>query len=404
MTKTHRKATSSAEDAFNRHYAAIWGEERWNNSLLPALLQPTRYACVLNRYAALPGGFRLIQDPNVETRELNLPIKANGARLGDEGYPPNCYARYTKPAQDGEATTKSVPSDTPFPPPGQINSRLLSHWNLDGASVLAASLLDSQPGEHVLDLCAAPGGKSVVICQRLFPHYHLDPSPLKQKSLNILTLREGSLTSNEADAARHRRLGDNLKAYLPKAVIDTPGSRLLRVDGANPKNANQLCVSVQGKIRGFDKVLIDAPCSSERHIIHAQAKAQANGKDAPEMVNWRPGSSKRLQATQVDLLLNGLRAARIGGTIIYATCSIEPTENDAVIERVLSQIEKERKKGLQWNVKVGFGAGTGDQALEAQIEASWAERTDRGWIALPDHPCGEAWGPLFFACLTKSAD
>lgn len=396
MTKTHRKANSGAEDAFHRHYAAIWGEERWNNSLYPALLQPTRYACVLNRHTPLPLSSERIQDEHVETRVLSLPYY-------NDDMVPNCFVRYEKPTP-GEIVSTSVPSDVPFPPPEPSINKLLSHWNLDAASVLVASLLNVQPGNNVLDLCAAPGGKSVALSQRLWPHFHQDPSELKQKTFQKVSSRTGSLHSNEFDGPRQKRLAENLKLYMPKSCVDSGQVKVLRVDASKPNAEYGFRVRTSSGTVGYDRVLVDAPCSSERHIIHAQAKAAAAGKVADDMANWRPGSSKRLASTQIELLMTGLKAANVGATVVYATCSIEPTENDNVVEKVLAQVEKERKKGAKWNVKVGLNGGHGNAVVEAELERLWAEKTKYGWIVLPDHPSGERWGPLFFTVLTKGTD
>ncbi|CAK3969456.1 Multisite-specific tRNA:(cytosine-C(5))-methyltransferase trm4b [Lecanosticta acicola] len=396
MTKTHRKAASSAEDAFHRHYAAIWGEERWQNSLYQALLQPTRYACVLNRYTPLTKSAEVIKDESVDIRALDLPFY-------NDDMVPNVFVRYQK-ADLTQDVKSNVPSDTPFPTPEPSINKLLSHWNLDAASVLVASLMNIQPGHNVLDLCAAPGGKSVALSQRIWPHLHQDPSELKQKTFAKVSTRTGHLHSNEVDGARFKRLAENLKVYMPKIVVDSAQVNAFRVDGAKSNADYGFRVRTNAGTVGYDKVLVDAPCSSERHIIHAQAKASASGRFAEDMANWRPGSSKRLAATQIDLLMTGLKAATTDGTVIYATCSIEPTENDNVVEKVLAQVEKERKKGSKWNVKVGLNAGNGDKALEEELEKHWAEKTKYGWIVLPDHPSAERWGPLFFAVLTKGFD
>jgi 16S rRNA C967 or C1407 C5-methylase (RsmB/RsmF family) len=104
------------------------------------------------------------------------------------------------------------------------------------------------------------------------------------------------------------------------------------------------------------------------------------------MTNWRPGSSKRLAITQAELLMTGLRAAKIGGSALYATCSIEPMENDGVIEKVLAAINKEVKRGGKWSIQIGFNSGEAHSNLEHALEQEWAERTKYGWIVLPDHP------------------
>lgn len=382
-------------DAFDRHYVAIWGEERWQKSLRPALEQPTRYACLLNRYVPLEASKQKLSHPSTEQVSLHLPKASD--REATNVLLPNLVARYAKSA-DGPS---SVPSSEPFPAPIPVAGQLYSHWNLDAASSLVAHLLDVQQGENVLDLCAAPGGKSVSLAQSIWAHYHADDSNAKSKALQEKRLQLGTLHSNEADTPRQRRLAENLRAYLPKALFDSQRVVTLRVDGTSPKAHYELVVKTSDGTVNYDKVLVDAPCSSERHIIHAHANARLGGREAPEMANWRPGSSKRLAETQLKLLMTGLRVAKVGATIMYATCSIEPTENDGVIEKMLSQVEKERKKGLKWSVKVGLRAGTGDDVLEAELEKNWAERTKHGWIVLPDHPGGGKWGPLFFAVLTK---
>lgn len=395
MTKTHRKAATSSVDAFDRHYVAIWGEERWQKSLRPALEQPTRYACLLNRYVPLEASKQKLSHPSTEEVSLHLPRASD--REATNVLLPNLVARYAKSA-DGPS---SVPSSEPFPAPIPVAGQLYSHWNLDAASSLVAHLLDVQQGENVLDLCAAPGGKSVSLAQNIWAHYYADDSDAKSKALQEKRLQLGTLHSNEADTPRQRRLAENLRAYLPKALFDSQRVVTLRVDGTSPKAHYELVVKTSDGTVNYDKVLVDAPCSSERHIIHAHANARLGGREAPEMANWRPGSSKRLAETQLKLLMTGLRVAKVGATIMYATCSIEPTENDGVIEKMLSQVEKERKKGVKWSVKVGLCAGTGDDVLEAELEKNWAERTKHGWIVLPDHPGGGKWGPLFFAVLTK---
>lgn len=395
MTKTHRKAATSSVDAFDRHYVAIWGEERWQKSLRPALEQPTRYACLLNRYVPLEASKQKLSHPSTEEVPLHLPKASD--REATNVLLPNLVARYAKPA-DGPSP---VPSSEPFPAPIPVAGQLYSHWNLDAASTLVAHLLDVQQGENVLDLCAAPGGKSVSLAQNIWAHYYADDSDAKSKASQEKRLQLGTLHSNEADTPRQRRLAENLRAYLPKALFDSQRVVTLRVDGTSPKAHYELVVKTSDGTVNYDKVLVDAPCSSERHIIHAHANARLGGREAPEMANWRPGSSKRLAETQLKLLMTGLRVAKVGATIMYATCSIEPTENDGVIEKMLSQVEKERKKGVKWSVKVGLRAGTGDDVLEAELEKNWAERTKHGWIVLPDHPGGGKWGPLFFAVLTK---
>lgn len=73
------------------------------------------------------------------------------------------------------------------------------------------------------------------------------------------------------------------------------------------------------------QVLVDVPCSSERHLIH----------DESELRKWTPRRSATLAKKQYELLLAALRTVRVGGIVVYSTCSISSLENDGVIAKVL---------------------------------------------------------------------
>ena len=369
MTKTSRNAAAAAEESFHKHYAAIWGATRWQESLYPALAQQTKYAVLINKYASPEDFWKAMDEAQISRDELQKLALPGADADQHDGI--SCYAR------------NSSNVDAAFPAPRPASNGLLTHWNLDAASALAAHLLNARPGDRILDLCAAPGGKSVTVAQSLFPG-------LQAQAETLTGRNDGLLRSNEAEPRRQKRLAENLQYYLPRQA----NVQCLRVDGTGSSISPLL---VPG---GYDKILVDAPCSSERHIIHAHLKARTSGNAAPEMTNWRPGSSKRLAQTQLALLMTALKAAKVGGTVLYATCSLETTENDGVVEKMLAQVAKEKKKGAKWAVEVGFGADEGVIAMEQQLEA-WAERTNSGWIVLPDHPGGGRWGPLFFASLRK---
>ncbi|KAI1487117.1 S-adenosyl-L-methionine-dependent methyltransferase [Biscogniauxia mediterranea] len=367
LTKAQKKQAQAAEDSFHRTYAAQYGEERWQQTLYPALVAPTRYATLINRYATsdIPEAFS--EDEAKGLRSISFP----------------------SPSHDGEsarAATGPGPSllayqsdaTTPFPPPQPHPSRrLMTHWNLDAASLLAVAVLDPRPGDKVLDLCAAPGGKSVAVSQLLRPCDFDSSSPSS-------SLAGGCLHSNEVHPARNKRLASNLAAYLPPALFASGEVKVLRFDAAAAaSSATTLLPLGPG---GYDKVLLDAPCSSERHIVHSSTTS-----------SWRSGQSRRAAKAQAALLATALRAARPrGGRVLYATCSLSAEENDGVVARGLEAAAKERKKtgGGGWDVAVRSGG----LALEA-----WAERTQHGWLVLPDHPGGGAWGPLYFALLEKVA-
>ena len=275
MTKTSRSSTVATEQSFHKHYAAIWGIERWQTSLYPALSDPMRQCALVNLYTPADT-LRDFEDRKDEYERLSFP---------SIGAPGHVHCLVQRAGRDeGESTT----AKTALPIPEMAGShrtsqRLKTHRNLDAASVLAAHLLNVHPGETVVDLCAAPGGKSIVLTENIWPFLH---SKILNEALTTQTQRQGHLTSDALDGPRYKRLTENLKASLPAELFHSKDITIHRIDGTDPLAYRRLSI---GGV-GYDKVLVDAPCSSERHIIHAHLAAQASGRIASEMANWRPGS------------------------------------------------------------------------------------------------------------------
>ncbi len=120
----------------------------------------------------------------------------------------------------------------------------------------------------------------------------------------------------------------------------------------------------------FDKILLDAPCSGEQHLLHS----------TKELDKWSIKRTKRLSQAQYGLLCSAILALKENGQVLYSTCSLSPMENDQVIERFLE------KKG---NTAV----------LDLpNIELEAIERTKYGYIMLPDISRA---GPIYFSRLKK---
>lgn len=395
-TKADRKHLDATVAAFHSHYAssANWGDERWHASLYPSLAKPTRYAALKNHYvpnSALDKALSTVAAEELQKVQLpRLPSDMTETEHDANLSKPRIvlYERVCK-----EEDAFLFPAPQPVPSPSNPDKGLMSHWNLDAASALSAHMLDVQPNDRVLDLCAAPGGKSVALAQLIFPHLHADAPTWPPAT-------QGCLHANEVDHARTKRLGANLRAYLPAALFEDHAVRVLRLDGADARAVTQLPLGPGG----YDRVLLDAPCSSERHIIHAHVKAAAGGRVADEMARWRRGGSKTLAKLQADLLMTALRAVKVGGRVVYSTCSIETGENDGVIDKMLAAVEKERKKhGLPWTVQFEWGRQANKAGDVDVVMESLTEETKYGRIAVPDHRGGGQWGPLFFCILTKVA-
>jgi 16S rRNA C967 or C1407 C5-methylase (RsmB/RsmF family) len=120
----------------------------------------------------------------------------------------------------------------------------------------------------------------------------------------------------------------------------------------------------------YDRVLLDAPCSSDRHLL----------RNPEELAKWGPGRIKVNAARQTALLACALDAARPGGTVVYATCALSNRENDDVVTRVLARLP--------------FPAAV------VPLAFAFGEATPLGgWHVLPD--TGLGFGPLYICKLIK---
>jgi 16S rRNA (cytosine967-C5)-methyltransferase len=159
----------------------------------------------------------------------------------------------------------------------------------DEASQLVPLALDARPGERVLDLCAAPGGKTTAIW---------------------LDLGEsGTLVACDVRPRRVRLLRDTLREN------DASGVLLCRTATAGHLPFQPV----------FDRVLVDAPCSGLGTL-----------RRDPD-IKWRrtPADLERFARDQRELLARAARVVKPGGRLVYATCSSEPEENDEVVEAFL---------------------------------------------------------------------
>jgi len=163
----------------------------------------------------------------------------------------------------------------------------------DEASQLVVDLLMPLAGQRVLDLCAAPGIKAGQIAQML---------------------GSGTLVTSDRSAARLRTMARLLPHWLPKEVRWLP----IQLDGTR-----DLPFGCQ-----FERILLDAPCSGTGTLARN-----------PE-IKWRlqQADLKRLAEAQVKMLKSALGSLSSAGRLVYATCSLEPEENEGVVERVLEEL------------------------------------------------------------------
>ena len=363
---------SSSQGAFEDRFATQYGQ-RWHSTLLPALKSEPRHAALCNRYTPLEDFHRVVGRPESLER-VHFP-SAEGDIQADNLL---CFTR----KHDYELQNTTIPSAE------KASNSLLTHSTVDAAAILAIHILQVVPGDNVLDLCVSQGANSMILAQPIWPSLY--PNSAMPPMMGA---KKGVLHSNALDHDSDHRLAETLAQYLPATVANSGLQKTVHVDGT--KGAKDLPLGLSG----YDKVLVDAPSSDERRVVQAQAKAPP-GQNSRELRSWDFSSSKPMAEVQVKLLVTALKAARVGGRVVYSTRSISREENDGVVEEALALIEEEAKKGdLLWTAQVEHLDGE----VERRLLADWAEKTAKGWAILPDHAGGGNWGPLYFSVLTKKS-
>jgi NOL1/NOP2/sun family putative RNA methylase len=174
----------------------------------------------------------------------------------------------------------------------------------EAASMIPPLILDPQPGDIVLDMCAAPGSKT---------------SQMAQMMNNT-----GLIVANDYRGKRLQPLGINLQRTGATNTLITlmAGQRLRHFQ--------------------FDRILVDAPCSGTGTIR----------KSVKTIRMWNPGMVKKIAREQQQLITNAFRNLKPGGVLVYSTCSLEPEENEGVVNYLLNtfanaQVENATLNGLK---------------------------------------------------------
>jgi 16S rRNA C967 or C1407 C5-methylase (RsmB/RsmF family) len=429
------QAIDSQLRQFHRHYEAQFTPERWHQQLLPSLIQPTKYVAMINKYIEgkefMENLLKIHQHQSVPflcSYFDNVVIHRSDASskiLGDSvsAVPENISTQDSSVAnvsvqekeslEDLDADEKH--STKHWPTPGLTSSLdpitgLCCYYPLDAASLFPVLLLEVHPSHSILDMCSAPGGKALSILQKL---NLLSPSS---------ALHGGHLTCNDVSHDRKIRLQNVIRRYIPRDLAypinvtnyDLTSSSVLKQNFAASSQKSEHVT-----YRQYDRILLDAPCSSERHLLQefyadfpflagsSSVVTAASGEDELatkvfqksssvqlnqyELLQWSVGRSKANAERQFQLLMNAVKLVNFAptGRIVYSTCSLNVIENDLLVEKVLQKVNRE-KKGYTLEVI----------PIETILPGlCLGEATRLGWHMVPDN--SEGFGPIYMSVLQK---
>ncbi len=185
---------------------------------------------------------------------------------------------------------------------GNMIEHMLGYFYIqEAASMIPPVVLGPKPGERVLDMCAAPGSKTTQIA--------------------AMMQNKGVLIGNDLTGIRLASLGVNLQRCGVRNAI------MSRMQGYRIKDME------------FDRVLVDAPCSGTGTIR----------KSLKTIDMWNPKLASHLAKTQRGLIKAGFEALKPGGTLVYSTCTLEPEEDEGIINWLISEYNNASVEEIKLN-------------------------------------------------------
>ena len=195
------------------------------------------------------------------------------------------------------------------------------------SSVLAVVALDPRPGETVLDLAAAPGGKTLITAARMH--------------------NTGTITAVDPIKSRYYRM----QANLARCGVTNVRCRL--------EDGRRLGRRMPGT---FDHVLLDAPCSSE---------ARFRAGEPATFAHWSPRKVRETTRKQRGLIRAAFACLKPGGTLVYCTCSFGRKENEGIVEYLMKREPTARIAPLTWPEVAVAGSGQVDGTVRVMPDATF---------------------------------
>ena len=242
-----------------------------------------------------------------------------------------------------------------FPPFAAFQKFLVSETSVGNisrqevVSMIPPLCMDLQPGMVVLDLCAAPGSKSAQLLEMV----HIGEEARIRKSRREYAAEDGRpvspgaggesedaaeleidssdygratglLIANDNDYKRSHMLIHQLKRLSSPNLIVTNHDATMFPSIKLPPTAENPATNRYLK---FDRILADVPCSGDGTMR----------KNVNLWNDWNPGSALGLHVTQVRILVRSLQMLKVGGRVVYSTCSMNPAENEAVLAAAIDR-------------------------------------------------------------------
>ncbi|MBI4439604.1 RsmB/NOP family class I SAM-dependent RNA methyltransferase [Candidatus Woesearchaeota archaeon] len=187
---------------------------------------------------------------------------------------------------------------------GNIPEHTLGYfYTQEAASMIPPIVLDPKPGEFVLDMCASPGSKTTQIA--------------------AMMENQGIVIANDIKGARISPLGINLQR------MGMTNHLITMMEGRYFKGFN------------FDRILVDAPCSGTGTIR----------KSFKTLLMWNPDMIKRLASQQKVLIETAFNNLKDDGVLVYSTCSLEPEEDEGVIDFLVTKYGNAKIEKFELNLK-----------------------------------------------------
>ncbi|PKX93909.1 tRNA (cytosine-C5-)-methyltransferase [Aspergillus novofumigatus IBT 16806] len=208
-------------------------------------------------------------------------------------------------------------------------------------SMIPPLLIDVRPGMTVLDMCAAPGSKSAQLMELLHAGEEdamrqvaqqvkegtAAPEPMGPEGLNDDGRTTGLLIANDSDFKRAHMLVHQMKRLSSPNLIVTNHDATMYPSIRLPPLPEQDGKPQKNRYLKFDRILADVPCTGD-----GTAR-----KNISVWREWGPANALGLHATQVRILVRALQMLKVGGRVVYSTCSMNPVENEAVVASAINR-------------------------------------------------------------------